>query len=100
MPEPTRDPFPMMSLDDAEPSTRTDLFFFWAFILGAAAVWVGGLIRVGYWIATFPAPTQTLADYLTGMLLGIGIGILIVAGLYRPVSRADRDRDAAKRTPE
>ena len=99
MPDPAKDPFPMMSLDDAEPATRTDLFFFWACLLGAAAIWIAGLIRIGYWIASLPTTAQSNADWVTGMLLGIGIGILLVASLYRPVSRDDRARESS-RTPE
>jgi hypothetical protein len=98
-PDPIRGPFPMMSLDDGEPPTDTDLFFFWCFLLGAAAIWIAGLIRIGYWLASLPTSAQSNADWITGMLIGIGIGILLVSSLYRPVSRADRASES-KRTPE
>jgi membrane protein DedA with SNARE-associated domain len=91
----------MISLDDGEPATWRNLFFFWSVISCGALIWISGLIRIGYWLATLPTQMQSNADYLTGMLLGIGIGIgiLIVLGLYRPAGRADRS-SRATRTPE
>lgn len=95
---PTQDRFPLVTLDDGEPATRTELFFFWAVLLGAVGIWCAMLLRIGYWLAVWPPSAQSSADFMTGILLGISAGILLVASLYRPVSRADRARDAATRS--
>ena len=99
MPKPIKDPFPLITLGDGEPATRTDLFFFWALLLGAFGIWCAALLRIGYWLAAWPPSAQSSADFMTGILGGMSAGILLVSTLYRPVSRADRARDA-ERTPE
>ena len=99
MPDRVKDPFPLLTLDDGEPATRTDLFFFWVLMLGAFGIWCAALLRIGYWLSVWPPSAQSSADFMTGILMGVSAGILLVSSLYRPVSRADRARDA-ERTPE
>lgn len=77
------DKFQALSLNDDTPATSADLRVFWAAILAACAIWIFTLIRIGYWLATWPPTALNIASFLIGCLIGISAGILLIAVPYR-----------------